>query len=189
MPHTTNRTHSPSHSPCSDDENTPPQSLDGGPNQGERGANRTESCDRVWSQENEALRRKLADIYNHNDDENIETPGMGTTHWSKCQKTRNPTLPTGSDDEAQDDTSTGTFVSNMGHNLCVIYEPGVYKGANIFKIKFHDTYDATERFKDDNKFQGLLQKSSAFSKRSLARKSSFLRSGCAARHENLFFSD
>jgi hypothetical protein len=41
MPHTTNRTHSPSHSPSSDDENTPPQSLDTSmealsPNQGER---------------------------------------------------------------------------------------------------------------------------------------------------------
>lgn len=133
----------------------------------------TESCDRVseiarrnqaaknsLSQENEALRRKLADISNDNNDENNENPGTGTTHRSKRRKTHNPT-PAGSDDEAQDDTGAGEledeFVSNMGHKFCVIYAPWVYKGADIFKIKFDDTYDATERFEDDNnRFQGQL---------------------------------
>jgi hypothetical protein len=86
---------------------------------------------------------------------------MGTTQRSKRQNTRNPT-PAGSDDKAQDDTGTGQledeFVSNMGHKFCIIYTPWVYKAADIFKVKFNDAYDATERFKDDsNKFQGQLQ--------------------------------
>ena len=131
----------------------------------------TESCDRVseiarrnqaaknsLSQENEALHRKLADISNDNNDENNENPGTGTTHRSKRRKTHNPT-PAGSDDEAQDDTGAGEledeFVSNMGHKFCIIYAPWVYKGADIFKIKSDDMYDATERFEDDNnRFQG-----------------------------------
>jgi len=34
----------------------------------------------------------------------------------------------------------------------------VRKGADIFKIKFDNTYDATERFEnDDNKVQGQLR--------------------------------
>jgi hypothetical protein len=46
----------------------------------------------------------------------------------------------------------------MGHKFCIIYAPWVYKGADIFKVKFNGVYDTTERSKDDNnKFQGQLQ--------------------------------
>jgi hypothetical protein len=111
MPYTTNRTHRPSYSPSSDDENTLPQSLDTSMEAliKVRGDNlRTESCDRVWrlldtiklrtsknslSQENEALCRKLAEF--------LTTMTTTDTGQSKCQKTRNAT-PTGSDDEVQD---------------------------------------------------------------------------------------
>jgi len=105
-------------------------------------------------QENEAPRRKLADI----SDENDENPGTGTTHGSK--RKRPATL------HPQDLTTklrmipacTGqledAFVGNMGHRFCM---PWVYEGVDIPKTKFDDTYDATERFMDDNKFQGKLQ--------------------------------
>lgn len=113
------------------------------------------------SQENEALRRKLADISNDNEDEDNEDHGLGTAHLSKRRRIRNPT-PTGSDDEIQDDTSSGQaedeFVNNIGHKFCIIYALWVRKGADIFKIKFDNTYDATERFEnDDNKVQGQLR--------------------------------
>ena len=107
-------------------------------------------------QENDALRRKLSDI----SDENDENPGTGTMHRSKCK--RPATL------HPQDLTTklrmipacTGqledVFVGNMGHRFCMPCQ--LYKGIDIFKIKFDDTYDATERFMDDNnKFQGKLQ--------------------------------
>ena len=178
MPQTANRIHSPSHSPPSDDENTPPLSLDASKEALIKVSMvtifvNTESCDCILeiarrnqaaknslTQENEALYCKLADISNVNDDKNNENPGTGTTHQSKRRKTHNPT-PTGSDDEAQDDTDTGQlkdeFISNMGHKFCVIYAPRVYKGADIFKIKFNNMYDAAERFEDDNnRFQDQL---------------------------------
>ena len=190
MPHTTNRTHSPSNSPSSEDENTLPQSLD----------TSMEALIKVsvvtifvvghviafeHLRDASSQPRWLSLIF-HNDDANIEIPGTGTTHWSKCQKTRNPT-PTGSDDEAQDDTSTDqledVFVSNMGHNLCVIYAPGVQISSRS------NSTTPTMRLKDSRtttSFRVCCKKSSAFSKRSLARKLSFLRSGCAARHEIFF---
>jgi hypothetical protein len=118
------------------------------------------------SQENEALRRKLADI-STNIDENDENRchDLGTSHRSKRQRirTRNPT-PAGSDEETQDDPSTGQddsydeFVNKMGHKFFIIYAPWVHNGADIFKFKFDDTYDATERFENEaNKVQGQLQ--------------------------------
>jgi hypothetical protein len=39
-----------------------------------------------------------------------------------------------------------------------MYAPWVHNGSDIFKYKFNDTYDATERFENDNtKIQGQLQ--------------------------------
>ena len=164
-----------------------------------------ESCDRVseiarhnqaaknsLSQENEALRRKLADISNDNNDKNNEDPGTGTTHRSKRRKTRNPT-PT-SDDEAQDDTGAGQledeFVSNMGHKFCVIYAPWVYKGADIFKIKFDDTYDATERFEDDNnRFQGQLHEIVGLLREQLSQETILSQKWVRREVRDFFFSD
>jgi len=111
------------------------------------------------SQENEALRRKLADISNDND--NDVDHSEGSAHRSKRQRTRNPT-PTDSDNETLGDTGAGQaedeFVNNVGHKFCIIYALWVRKGADIFKLKLDDTYDPSQRFEnDDNKVQGQLQ--------------------------------
>jgi hypothetical protein len=186
MPHTASHTNTGSPGPSnlspSDDENTPLLSLSASKEALIKVSEttiftiNTESYDCVsevarqhqagrnaLSQENEDLRRKLANITNN--DESDENHGTGTPgpHRSKRQRTRNRT-PTGSDDDTQDDTSTSQleaedeFVKNIGHKFCIIYAPWVHKGADIFKIKFDDTYDGTERFEnDDNKVQGQLQ--------------------------------
>jgi hypothetical protein len=181
MPHTANRTHSPAHSSPSDDENTLPQALSLSASKEalikvsettifainthrlSEIARQHQAGKNALSKENEDLRRKLADISNNKDDETDENNGVDTAHRSKRQRTRNPTpIGSESDDENQDDTSTGQaedeFVNNIGHKFCIIYAPWVHKGADIFKIKFDDIYDATERFEDDdNKVQGQLQ--------------------------------
>jgi hypothetical protein len=77
----------------------------------------------------------------------------------------------------------------VGHNLCVIYAPGVYKGANIFKIKFHDTYDATERLKDDNMFQGLLQEIVGLLKEELSQEAILSPKWVRSEARNFFSSD
>ena len=88
---------------------------------------------------------------------------MATTHRSKRRRTQrahNSTV-TGSDDETQGsngqaDSEEG-FVNNIGHKFFIIYAPWVHNGVDIFKIKFNDTYDATERFENEgNKVQGQL---------------------------------
>jgi len=114
------------------------------------------------SQENEALRRKLADISNDDDDENNNNNGKHTLHRLKRQRTHNVS-PTTSDDETVDDASRAQpvedeFVNNMGHKFCIIYTLWVHKGVDIFKIKFDDAYDSTERFENDDTItQGQLQ--------------------------------
>jgi hypothetical protein len=110
--------------------------------------------------ENEALRQKLADVSNINNHENDDR-GTTPAHRSKRQRTRPPSTPAGSDD---DEDSTGQvdseeqFVNNAGHKFCITYALWVHKSADIFKVKFDDTYDATERFENEtNKIQGQLQ--------------------------------
>ncbi|KAH9955793.1 hypothetical protein BGW80DRAFT_1188197, partial [Lactifluus volemus] len=113
------------------------------------------------NQENEALRRKLADISNDNDDNDNDNHGEGTTRSSKRQKMRNPSPP-GSDNETLDNTSGGQsedqFVNAIGQKFCILYALWVHKGEDIFKVKLDDAYDAIERFENDNnKVQGQLQ--------------------------------
>lgn len=181
MPQGTNRTYRPSRSLSpSDDENTPPLGLDTSKEALIKVSNfaliENQSCDRVseiarqhqaqkntLSQENEALRRKLGDISNDNDDTNNDH-GEGSVHRSKRQRTRNPT-PAGSDNETVADTNASQadledeFVNNIGHKFSIIYSLWVHNGADIFKTHLDDAYDtATERFEnDDNKIQGQLQ--------------------------------
>jgi hypothetical protein len=177
MPQAANRTHSRSHSTSSsDDENVPPLSLDTSKEALIKVSylaitiNDTQSCDRIseiarqhqarkntLSQENEALRRKLTDISNNNDTEPTRRQKRRRTHSSTHTGTDSDHV-----NETLDDTSTGQaedeFVNNVGHKFCIIYALWVRKGTDIFTIKLDDTYDATQRFEnDDNKVQGQLQ--------------------------------
>ena len=78
----------------------------------------------------------------------------------------------------------------MGHKFCIIYASWVYNGADIFKIKFDDAYDATERFKDDNnKFQGQLQETIGLLKDQLSQETVLSQKWVRREVRDLFSSD
>ncbi|KAF8256892.1 hypothetical protein EI94DRAFT_1832535 [Lactarius quietus] len=160
MPPNTICNRSSSHTLPSDDENTPTLNLNTSKEVLIKIARQHQAGKNALSQENEALRRKLADISNDNYDENNEGHSGGSAHQSKRQRTHNPT-PTGSDDEIEADTNAQAedeFVNSIGHKFCIICAPWVRKGTDIFKIKFDNTYDVTERFENDNnKVRGQLE--------------------------------
>lgn len=117
----------------------------------------------MLNQENQALHHKLADISNSNDNnnDNDASPREGSTYKLKHQRTHNP-LSTNSDNKSLDNTSAGQaedeFVNNTGHKFCILYALWVHMGIDIFKVKLDDTYNLTQRFKNDgNKVQGQLQ--------------------------------
>ena len=98
------------------------------------------------------LRRKLGDVTN-NSEEN-------TRHKSKRPRIRDPSAPSGSEDE---DTERGsraddTFVYQAGHKFFLTCSPWIHLGDGIFETELNEAYTETERFEnDESKAQGQLQ--------------------------------
>ena len=95
-----------------------------------------------------ALRRKLSDITN---DDN------GTPHRSK--RRRNRSSSPDSQDEDVGSRANDTFVYQAGHKFFLVHGPWIHLGEDLFETEFDETYNAAERFEnDESKAQGQLQK-------------------------------
>lgn len=94
-----------------------------------------------------ALRRKLGDITN---DDN------GTPHRSK--RRRNRSSSPDSQDEDVGSRANDTFVYQAGHKFFLVHGPWIHLGEDLFETEFDETYNAAERFEnDESKAQGQLQ--------------------------------